>query len=486
MGIADAPWPKVACDLKNTNRSPYACTTDGTITKTVNLPDGDYSTTYGGGIVIGNNMLFLRNRAYNFDGTLKWESSADMGSFYKGYPVLASNGVLYHGADRWSAENRGYLHAIDTQSGNILKSSYFTGDLPRPQSLTITHDDVIVMPCQSDIYGFDLEGNQLWRKRYLDPPDSPSTTCVIGDDGVIYIGLTYRYPYETHSYVMALDPFTGSTIWSVNFYYKCIRTSLVMYGDNLYFLNDDGLCCVNIHEREPLLLSTDVTYISQGTNLAVSSTGTIYVPTYGGLFIYNAAHGYSDKWTGFEPDIVILDGDDNVYVSYYTQSDVFGLRAYNSVGEKLWDKQNFPVMAMAIGEGGTLYVIWEQSGYPDYAYSLCILGEAESFTCDPPDIITTDVKCAKPEIVFRAPTPEGDWRLHFRVQAYADENGAFKLDEVDSSVNPEHFRYSPDNGKTWRDFLADGLPPEQYGALVRARVDVGPRRKVWLRASVGA
>lgn len=125
--------------------------------------------------------------------------------------------------------------------------------------------------------------------------------------------------------------------------------------------------------------------------------------------------------------------------------------------------------------------------YASFVFYLCTLPSEEvPFESDPPTFEYQQLKCSKPLIVMRSPTPESDLWLHFRIRAFADASGSQLISEVDSITAPERFQYSPDNGTTWRNFPADGLPPEQYGSLVKVRVDVGPRRKVWLRASVGA
>lgn len=110
--------------------------------------------------------------------------------------------------------------------------------------------------------------------------------------------------------------------------------------------------------------------------------------------------------------------------------------------------------------------------------------------CDPPVIVEPySARCARPMVILQAPVParpRAKWRLHFRVQSYADEGGTQLISTIDSSTNPDLFEYSPDSGLTWRDFPIGGLPREQYGKLVRVRAEVGPRKQAWLKASVGA
>lgn len=111
----------------------------------------------------------------------------------------------------------------------------------------------------------------------------------------------------------------------------------------------------------------------------------------------------------------------------------------------------------------------------------------EPLVCEP--LIITDptaARCAIPMITLQTPSPVGAWLLHFKIEAYADAGGTQLLSTVDSSINPELWEYSTDQGLTWVAFPATGLPPKSYGALVRARVNIGPGLEAYLKASVGA
>jgi hypothetical protein len=109
------------------------------------------------------------------------------------------------------------------------------------------------------------------------------------------------------------------------------------------------------------------------------------------------------------------------------------------------------------------------------------------FICTAPSIITTSpVNCSKPLIILKTSSPVGDWYLHFKLSAYSDSGGTSLIATVDSSTNPELWEYSTDNGLRWYAFSTGGLPPAKYGALVRARLEVGPRTQVYIKASVGA
>jgi len=107
---------------------------------------------------------------------------------------------------------------------------------------------------------------------------------------------------------------------------------------------------------------------------------------------------------------------------------------------------------------------------------------------DPPIILSPiPIRCAKPMVILQAPTPVGaPWLLHFKLESFSDTEGTIPIAVVDSSINPELFEYSTDNGLIWTAFPETGLPPDKYDSLVRARCEVGPRQQVWLKASVGA
>lgn len=482
MPLANTPWPKVGCDLQNTNRSPYVCTADGTITKTIALPEGNHSVRYGGGIIIGDNVLYLRNRAYNLDGTLKWESSMDMGSFYKGTPLLLSNGVLCQGIDKWSDDGKAHLYYIDAQNGNVLAEYTYTGVLASPQSITVAqtsedNKDVLIIPCQNDIWGWYLDGSAQWSIKYLSPPDGPSTAAAVDTDGNVYIGATYTSPYTQHSHVFRLGLASGTKTSLASYKYRYIRSSIAIHNGLLYFMNEDGLCMVEpFGDGTAYILDTDVFWEYQGTNLAISSDGIIYIPTYGGVYRYVINSGPLSKLKCSEPDVVILDADNRVYVNGAA------LRCYSPLGELLWEVPDFYVSAMAIGEDGTLYVVHDHG---DNICELCILGEvAPPSPVEPPYISTASIGCAIPWVEFEAPTTDNSSNMHFKLESFAEAGGVSKIDTVDSSLNPERFYFMPKNGATWQAFPASGLPSTQGGVTVRARVAVGPRRKVWLRASV--
>lgn len=145
--------------------------------------------------------------------------------------------------------------------------------------------------------------------------------------------------------------------------------------------------------------------------------------------------------------------------------------------------------------GWNFVAIWgidpnENEGYPFLQWQ--IEPEPYSLETDPPLYLEPfTARSANPTVVFQAPSPigEGDdpaWLLHFKAESYEDAEGTSLIQEVDSTASPELFQYSLDRGITWRDFPAGGLPPEEYGAYVKVKIEVGPRQKAYIKLSVGA
>lgn len=116
-------------------------------------------------------------------------------------------------------------------------------------------------------------------------------------------------------------------------------------------------------------------------------------------------------------------------------------------------------------------------------------GSSVTFASEPPIIVGPNpIRCSKPMVVLQFQTPSGetDWLLHFKIKAYSEELGTTLISTVDSSLNPELFEYSTDGELSWAAFPSVGLPRNTYGSSVRARLEVGPRTQVWLKASVGS
>jgi len=103
-----------------------------------------------------------------------------------------------------------------------------------------------------------------------------------------------------------------------------------------------------------------------------------------------------------------------------------------------------------------------------------IMKPYEARSANPVFILTT----TKPQLVDNQP-------LHFRVQVFEDEAMSNMISEVRSDTDAGAFEYSLDGGATWTALPSDGLPPEAYGAMLRVKVNVGPRQQVWVRTGVG-
>jgi hypothetical protein len=110
MALADAPWPKIKCNMGNTSRSAYAYAYSGEVTRSVSLD----SSTGVEPLIIGNDTVYVGPYAYTLDGELKWTAS---GLGYSGWPALSDEGIMYYGRDREYEENKGYLDHIDMSTG---------------------------------------------------------------------------------------------------------------------------------------------------------------------------------------------------------------------------------------------------------------------------------------------------------------------------------------------------------------------------------
>jgi hypothetical protein len=124
------------------------------------------------------------------------------------------------------------------------------------------------------------------------------------------------------------------------------------------------------------------------------------------------------------------------------------------------------------------------------AYALGFNTAKLALQSDAPALFNASIiRCAKPKVTIQTPIPtrpRAKWKLHFKILSYLDAACTQLITEVDSFINPELFEYSTDNGLKWIAFPTGGLSSLLYGSLVRARCEVGPRTKVWLRTAVGA
>lgn len=94
--------------------------------------------------------------------------------------------------------------------------------------------------------------------------------------------------------------------------------------------------------------------------------------------------------------------------------------------------------------------------------------------------------CAIPAIIMTTVAPPGNaGSCHFKLQSYADEAMTTLIGTQDSSLTPEFWLYSMNGGLSWENFPVAGLDSAKYGARVGARVPVGARKQVYLKASMG-
>ena len=108
---------------------------------------------------------------------------------------------------------------------------------------------------------------------------------------------------------------------------------------------------------------------------------------------------------------------------------------------------------------------------------------------NPPAIKTTVIRSARPTVMLNFPQlsvcPAGPG-LHFRIEAFADAEMTVLIADLNSQDH--EFEYRPHDGASWTSVLSSGLPATQYAnrdTQIRAQMTVGPRQRVYLRASVG-
>jgi len=475
MGLANSPWPKFQRDSRNTGISSYSGPSSPNLKWKYLIGDqvGPPVVGFGEVVYVGSNDGYLY--ALNPDGTLKLK--VWIGDFVHKPPAIDSNGVIYAGT------HQGKLCAVNPDG--TLKWAYQTGNYSFSAPAIAADGTVYFGSRDNYLYAFNPNGTLKWRFNASDWVDECPP---IGEDGTLYIG--------AHAHCLhAINP-DGTSKWTSEDVGSWIRSSAIIGSDGTIYAHagDTGLVAINPHGTIKW-----VNYEARGGGdeiftPAIGPDGTIYLADFS-LGLYAVNPDGTLKWR-YNPGGYILsqtctvDSTGVVYIIFnstdFTRS---YLRAINPDGTLKWEFEFGGLIANspAIGADGTIY-IGSGDGYV-YAFGTAKL----PLQCDPPVIIEPDTaRCARPMIILQAPTPAdpltgpAEWRLHFKIQSYADAGGTLLINQVDSSINPELFKYSSDGGLTWRNFPADGLPREQYGALVWTRVEVGPRTKVWLKASVGA
>jgi len=99
----------------------------------------------------------------------------------------------------------------------------------------------------------------------------------------------------------------------------------------------------------------------------------------------------------------------------------------------------------------------------------------------PSIIAPTQIKSASPVFVLKD-TNTVDGEYYFRIQIFGDAEMTKLIADINTLDNPELFEYSQDNGVTWYTL---GNIPLNKGVLVRTKVNIGPRTKVWVRTGIG-
>ena len=107
----------------------------------------------------------------------------------------------------------------------------------------------------------------------------------------------------------------------------------------------------------------------------------------------------------------------------------------------------------------------------------------------PPTIKTTAIRSARPTVTLNFPQlsvcPVGPG-LHFRIEVFADAEMTALIADLNSQDH--EFEYRPHDGASWTGILSSGLPATQYAnrdTQIRVQMTVGPRQRVYLRASIG-
>jgi outer membrane protein assembly factor BamB len=153
--------------------------------------------------------------AFDPEGTLRWKLSGSLSL------VQATNGTTY--AMGWDSQNVGNVVYSIAPDGK-LRRTFARGMLDVTTPAVI--NDGIVYSGRSGVSAVTLAGDLKWRVS----PGQGVTALAIGHDGVIYVGASapsrrirdpvtgaLKYVVERRvPMVFALDPQTGSTIWSSN------------------------------------------------------------------------------------------------------------------------------------------------------------------------------------------------------------------------------------------------------------------------------
>lgn len=102
------------------------------------------------------------------------------------------------------------------------------------------------------------------------------------------------------------------------------------------------------------------------------------------------------------------------------------------------------------------------------------------------EILNIDKEAATTNIYFTLINPSSS-TTYFRAAAYLEETQDTEIAYTDILTKPENFAITLDSGVSWNQLPAEGLIPTNEGTeLYRAKLNVGPRNKIWISASVAS
>ena len=169
----------------------------------------------------------------------------------------------------------------------------------------------------------------------------------------------------------------------------------------------------------------------------------------------------------------------NTFTAVYYDSDVSG----QSDTGKGTPKTTAEMKQQATFQGWNFCTVWEIN--EGISYPIHRINSPFS----PPAIKTTVIRSARPTVILNFPrlsACSGGPGLHFRIEVFADVAMTVLISDLNSQAH--EFEYRPHDGASWTSVLSSGLPATQYAnrdTQIRAQMTVGPRQRVYLRASVG-
>lgn len=100
----------------------------------------------------------------------------------------------------------------------------------------------------------------------------------------------------------------------------------------------------------------------------------------------------------------------------------------------------------------------------------------------PPEILEPkEIKSANPVFIIR-PT-NSSLKAYYRIQVFSDKDMTNMISEISTKDNIDAFECSKDGGITWSPLGEDEAV--DYNMLLRVKVFVGSKTKVWVRTGIG-